>query len=441
MSTIRPLFLAIVFGLLSNAALSPRQDVTDPKGRVELALPALQTWYNTSTGLWETTGWWNSANIMTMIGDYAEAGPQDAELQGLAKDVFATAISCAPSKNPQPGIEDPPSNGTAPEGNNSTMHKSGYFKHLDPITYEPHAVYPPRWYDHSDGVLTTNNAAPNNVNCTPYAGTPDPNDWLDGFYDDNLWWALAWINAYDVTRQRSYLDLAEGIFLAVARTWGTYCSNGGIYWSYEEEYVNAIANELFFSTAAHLSTRIAERKGTYVDWAERSLDWFLSSGMINSNGTINDGLTDSCENNNRTVWSYNQGVILGGLVQLQLASPSPSDTYLTLAHSIATAAITELSGSNGVIHDECEPNCGADGAQFKGIFMRNLIQLHEAAPDENYAETIRANAESIWQNNRMSTQDGLAFFSVDWDGPFVESANASTHSSAMDALVAAVVLG
>ena len=128
-------------------------------------------------------------------------------------------------------------------------------------------------------------------------------------------------------------------------------------------------------------------------------------------------------------------MILGGLVELNKASPNA--TYLQLAARIAKAAINELSDDNGVIHDVCEPNCGGDGPQFKGVFARNLQLLHEAAPDEAYVKTIQANANSIWANDRDSTTNRL---SVDWAGPFVSPANASTHSSAMDALVAAITV-
>ncbi|MEK6280335.1 MAG: hypothetical protein AABN95_08270 [Acidobacteriota bacterium] len=31
---------------------------------------------------------------------------------------------------------------------------------------------------------------------------------------------------------------------------------------------------------------------------------------------MNNGLDDSCENDGGTTWTYNQGVILGGLVEL-----------------------------------------------------------------------------------------------------------------------------
>ena len=111
---------------------------------------------------------------------------------------------------------------------------------------------------------------------------------------------------------------------------------------------------------------------------------------------------------------------------------------MELASRIAHAAISALSDDDGVIHDGCEPGCGGDASQFKGIFMRNLQQLHAAAPDDAYAETIKKNADSVWLNNRNEEQGNV--LSINWAGPYVAPANATTHSSAMDALVAAVSL-
>jgi predicted alpha-1,6-mannanase (GH76 family) len=174
-------------------------------------------------------------------------------------------------------------------------------------------------------------------------------------------------------------------------------------------------------------------KQYYLDIAQNQWAWFQESGMINSKNLINDGL-QNCSNNGGTVWSYNQGVILGALVELNKASPNAA--YLTTARNIATAAIANLSDSNNVLHDPCEPNCGADGSQFKGVFMRNLQKLQAAAPDDGFLKSIGANAASIWSYDRNSADE----LSVVWSGPFVTPANASTHSSAMDALVAAVAL-
>jgi hypothetical protein len=65
--------------------------------------------------------------------------------------------------------------------------------------------------------------------------------------------------------------------------------------------------------------------------------------------------------------------------------------------------------------------------------MRNLQILQSAAPDSGFLSFIATNAASIWNKDR-NAQNQL---SVNWAGPFVGSANASTQSSALDALVAA----
>jgi predicted alpha-1,6-mannanase (GH76 family) len=400
-----------------------------------------------------------------MIANLAKSDPKNAQLQNLAERVFANTLLQAPAKNPQPGVENEAkrrrdvdfSNGTFALFNETGL-ESGYTKNLNPGgVHEPVTIFPTDW-DADDGQYVDIQSLPSFASASKDSATqaavasnPNPEDWLDGFYDDDLWWALAWIGAYDVTQKIEYLQLAEGIFGQVTKAWPTKCGNGGIWWSWKKDYMNAIANELFLSTAAHLANR-AQNKGTYVGWATLTLEWFLNSGMINGQSTINDGLTEGCKNNGyrkyarkndlpmhqadiiSETWSYNQGVILGGLVELNRAAPN--DTYLPLATEIAKAAIKELSDDKGVIHDGCEPGCGGDGNQFKGVFMRNLQLLHEAAPDDTFAKSIKTNADSIWLNNRNEDEGNT--LSVVWSGPFVSPANASTHSSAMDALVAAI---
>ena len=258
------------------------------------------------------------------------------------------------------------------------------------------------------------------------------------YYDDEGWWALGWIAAYDVTGNKQYLSQAQSIFDDMNAVFGkTNCSTingvkGGIWWDKPHSYVNAIANELFIDVAAHLANRVPASKSTYVNIAKQQWAWFKASGMINAQHTINDGLDQkTCKNNAGTVWSYNQGVILGGLTELSKATGDSS--YITTATQIADAAIAALAPS-GILTDPCEPNCGADGPQFKGIFARNLQILQRAQPQTRYANFLDKNAASIWQNDRNSRNE----LSLKWAGPFIAPANASTQSSAMDAIVAAL---
>ncbi|KAK5108246.1 hypothetical protein LTR62_008630 [Meristemomyces frigidus] len=375
--------------LASTTALLPQiQAVTT--ANAEQAYNQLQTWYNESIGLYiPSTGWWNSANCITVIADLAAIDPI-VKVESLA--VFQNTYVRAQQYNLQ-------------------MQKvvgPGYL----PWTYYGHhwPFFPPGWQ---------------------WPSPIQTNGFLNGYYDDEGWWGLAWVAAYDVTGNPWYLQEAESIFENIKASFGT-TPCGGVWWDKAHTYVNAIANELFLDLAAHLANRGGSKSFYYLSWAERQWKWFSNSGLINIQHTINDGLNDTtCKNNGGTVWSYNQGVILGGLSELSRATNDQS--YLTIAKEIADAAIANLTDSNGILHDVCEPNCGADGSQFKGVFARNLQILQKASPEGRYAAFLQTNANSIWANDREGSELSLV-----WSGPFLSPANASTQSSAMDAIVGAL---
>jgi predicted alpha-1,6-mannanase (GH76 family) len=257
-------------------------------------------------------------------------------------------------------------------------------------------------------------------------------DFLNSYDDDEGWWALAWIDAYDLTGRRAYLTMAETIFANIAAQWDTTTCGGGVWWKKPADYKNAIANELFLSVAASLANRTTgAASARYLAWAKKEWTWFRASGMINPQHLVNDGLTSTnphvCTNNGHTTWSYNQGVILGGLVELSRADHDPS--LLPQAESIADAAIAHLT-VNGILVDRTVH--GGDAPQFKGIFVRNLMALNAVAPNPRYQAFVDANADSIWRNDQGPHHQ----FGALWQGPF-DSADAARQTSALDALVAA----
>ena len=254
---------------------------------------------------------------------------------------------------------------------------------------------------------------------------------LNQYYDDEGWWALAWIDVYDLTHQAEYLAAAQGIFQDMSGGWDATCG-GGIWWSKDRTYKNAIANELFLSVAAELATRSdADARAAYRNWAEQEWQWFAHSGMINDRSLVNDGLvTATCKNNEKTTWTYNQGVILGGLAALHTMTADAAE--IDEANRIAQATLANLTDRKGVLHDTCEPHCGGDGVQFKGVFLRNLMALAQASPDPRYGSFAVKNAESIWKHSRGP---GDRFGEV-WSGPYSDT-TAAAQSSALDAFVAA----
>ena len=246
------------------------------------------------------------------------------------------------------------------------------------------------------------------------------------------WWALGWIEVYDLVEDPKYLEAAVKIFHDMVST-GYNASCGGIWWNRDRQHNVAISNELFLSVAAHLANRVPN-KDWYIRWAQSHWEWFQGTGLINKHNNINDGLDlRTCLNNHDVVWTYNQGVILGALVELNKAVPN--DSYLKAAKDIASAAIVKLSDDDRILREPFEPHLGNDGPQFKGIFMRNLQTLQIATKDPVYKRFLEVNADSIW----LTRDTARDLIGPVWSGSS-ERATASTQSSALDALVGAAAV-
>ena len=268
----------------------------------------------------------------------------------------------------------------------------------------------------------------------PGRGGTNDGSYINDYYDDEGWWALGWIAAYDLTGNQDYLDTAVTIFDDMTTGWSTPCK-GGIWWDKSKSYIAAISNELFLSVAAHLANRVPDQKTNYISWAQAEWDWFSHSGVINSANTINDGINKTtCANNGGTVFTYNQGVVLGGLIELSAATGDSS--YLTEATTIANAALKALTDSNDILTESGGIDEDNNLAQFKGIFTRNLAALQKAAPNEAFVTFLTKNADSIWKSDRDAP---TGFIGPHWQGPFAP-ATAPSQSSAIDCLVAAAAV-
>lgn len=255
-----------------------------------------------------------------------------------------------------------------------------------------------------------------------YAKNPS---FTNDYIDDTGWWALVWLQAYDITGNRNYLTTAETTTNYMHNYWDTTCG-GGVYWSTAKQYKASIANELFLAATAGLHNRIPGDT-TYLGWANAEWTWFQGSGLINGN-LVQDGLNVSGCSHNTANYTYNQGVVLQGLAELTKAT---GDTgLLTTARSIAAAA-TQKFNRNGVLYEGCEPNCTGDGQSFKGIFIRYLRALATAAGTTDYDGFISTTAASILANDTNSAgQQGNSFV-----GPFAQWTY-NTQASAAAALVA-----
>ncbi len=257
--------------------------------------------------------------------------------------------------------------------------------------------------------------------------------------DDQGWAAIALVKAHRLLGDADLLSEARSIFTTMTGFWDDTCG-GGVWWNFRRTYKNAITNELFLMLATQLYQETKQDR--FLDWAHREWNWFHNSGMLNSDNLINDGLQD-CKNNQDRTWTYNQGVILGGLTNFYQMTQDRS--FLDQATRIVMAVIahlTQMQDGNRIL-EEPGRHLNSDQQQFKGIFMRYAASLAVHLP-EAYTpqkEAIRAfvvaNAEAVWKRASNNANEVNAYW-TDTDDPPIY--NATTQSSGLDLFNAACLL-
>jgi len=302
-------------------------------------------------------------------------------------------------------------------------------------------------------------------------------NFLNQYYDDEGWWALAWIKAFDLTNDQNYLSMAETIFGDMTNGWDASVAGfgGGIYWKKDKTdgnghfpYKNAIANELFLAIAAALSVRFqnlgqAAKVQNYLNnWALPQWKWFSQIGLINPKNLVNDSLTtldnpnslSGVNDGTEPIFSYNQGVILGALCDLFKATND--STHLQAAANIADAFILTHVDPKSLVDPNSTktvPTSGIDEnsvlteyrdlkpdysdtnyPQFKGIFVRNLGYLYRMMHKRTYREFLINNAKFAINKMNSANQVGSR-----WDR-CTDKSDFMRQTSALDLLNAAMAV-
>ncbi|KAJ3887867.1 glycoside hydrolase family 76 protein [Lentinula edodes] len=253
------------------------------------------------------------------------------------------------------------------------------------------------------------------------------------FFDDAGWAVLAlWTMAdYKATHHQPNVDdffaAAATVYDLIASNWDDTCG-GGVWWTVDHTYKNAITNELFLTLSAQGYLRF--KNETYLENARKVWAWIEGSGMRNDQGLYNDGLVlGTCVNNGETTWTYNQGVILSGLGALYAATGN--ETLISEAEITIDATIRNLT-MNGILKESCDDvvlegiPCDSDQASstsfplswLNGIWLKHLQYfltfVHPNHPElaAKYNSFIGSQSDAVL---RLATDSQLDIGSV-WYG-------------------------
>ena len=315
----------------------------------------------------------------------------------------------------------------------------------------------------------------------------------DNKYDDLNFWTSTWRVAYAYTGNTTYAKAATNLlynYVLKDSSWlvdsaapdaiwrgtgpGVPCL-GGALWDKDAGYINAISNQwLLYNLADAGSLDGVVARSDARAWAAEVWDWVASSPMINDQHLFNDGLNPmpavagvACANNEQQVWTYNQGVVLGGLAELAATAETfeKRQELLNAGIVIARAAATTLVAKSTVngnatvdVLDETAcakaEDCRGNNEVFKGMFVQHLAHLVSVVEDgtgptadtEFFRRFVRDNAASLWQHaNSNAGSAKPPFFGFLWQGPAPADQGSfyqttATQSIALDATTTSACL-
>jgi predicted alpha-1,6-mannanase (GH76 family) len=211
----------------------------------------------------------------------------------------------------------------------------------------------------------------------------------DVYYDDNLWIAMALIEATGVTHNRSSLDTARQLFTLVTDGWDSNQADpcpGGVFW--KRTGVNHDRNTVTTANSALLALTLyksSPRPG-YLLWAQRAYSW-AKTCLGTGNGLVADHV-DLAGRIDPHTWSYNQGAMIATAVRLfQLTGQRQ---YLSDAEQDADATLAKLGN----------PLASGEPAVFLAIFYRDLLGLSAVDPKRNDRAAVATFADEAWAKAR-----------------------------------------
>jgi predicted alpha-1,6-mannanase (GH76 family) len=223
------------------------------------------------------------------------------------------------------------------------------------------------------------------------------NTYLNEYYDDMEWQALACLRAFELTGDAAYKATATLLWNDIKGGWNTQ-QGGDIAWrKTQTDYKNTPAN----APAAIIGARLylLDKNPDDLAWAEKIYQWQKAKLVDPGTGLVWDGINRTGDGQVDKSWrfTYCQGVYIGA--GLALYQATQRQDYLTDATRTANFVLGDADmAPGGILKNE---NAG-DGGLFKGILVRYLTLLAvepavSATNRANYINFLKFNGETAWK--------------------------------------------
>ena len=249
--------------------------------------------------------------------------------------------------------------------------------------------------------------------------------WKTASSDDILWWAIASYRIWEITENMDYYNGLKDRVDVVIKD-GFRQEIGAVTWENDMEWNDVRAYYNSCTQSPHIIAvcelvKILRGNGnnsTADEYFQNALTVyeFMLDNLFGPDGEVYDGLHINADGSvrsiNETTWTYNTGTFIGASVLLYQLTKD--DTYLQNACQAAYYAKENLvNEGTEILQDETS----MDGAGFRGIFCRYLINLIEELQktEGSYTEKtykdiskemlnwMKINADTVWGNREENT--------------------------------------
>lgn len=262
------------------------------------------------------------------------------------------------------------------------------------------------------------------------------NTFLNEFYDDMEWNALAMLRAYNATQDLRFKNSVLEVWKDIQTGWNNN-AGGGVSWKKDQPYSkNACSNGPACILAARLFQQFGDASNK--EWALKIYGWEKENLFNPANGAVYDNI-DSRTGTVQSSWifTYNQGTFLGSAIELYKITGEKG--YLNDAIKAADYTLNNLVDSNDRL---LKSEGNGDGGLFKGVFIRYFAQLIlvpdlDAATKKRYVNFFKLNAETLW---RTGTNKQSVLYGTYWKTKPGSSSELTTQTSGAMLIEAAALL-
>lgn len=213
----------------------------------------------------------------------------------------------------------------------------------------------------------------------------------DKYYDDNAWMVLSFVEAYDVTKDKQFLDWAQSTQKFVLSGYDDKLG-GGLYWHQQKKESK---NTVVAAPAAASALELYRVTGNKADLEEaKRLYTWTNAHLQDNDGLYWDNIKlDSTVD--KTKFTYNTALMLRNNVKLWKVTNDPK--YLTEARRVADASLAYWTGANGKFGDD---------PKFNNWLCESLLMTYQATKDVKYLNAVRRHADYGYRNGRDASDGG-----------------------------------